>query len=313
MQHFYDVKYSKDTKLLGPPYYISDYKHWDLQRCRDSFYGPEYDSIINQLKKKDINLYNGNATMAAVHLDKYRKNDYYSYLSNNVKRDIKKAKDLYYFKEYSFDDYIPDFCDISKSQQSIKEASQPPNKDKEAINEYKKAFMAGVKKVYEANNNSLKLRMLKHLEDKNDDLAKEVREIYLLSKNDSYENYVPDFCDIGANKVNPWYLRDPSEFVSDKEKINYWEEHYTKWYGVFRFQKHYKQFDKITNEKLVSYCQVMVDGEMATVGLIWGHASHLKNGAMFYLLTSVISDLIKNNNIKSLIYYKWGQYPENAL
>ena len=218
-----DIKYSESIRVLGPPYYISDYKHWDLQRCHNAFYGPEYDSIIDRLKKNQINLYNGDATMAVVHLDKYRKDNYHSCLSTNVKRDIKKAADFYYFKEYSFEDYIPDFCDINKSQQ------------------------------------------------------------------------------IKKGKVNPWYLQDPSWFISDKEKINYWEEHYTKWYGVFRFQKHYKQFDKKTNEKLISYCQVMVDGEMATVGLVWGHGSHLKNGTMFYLLTSVISDLTKNDNIKSLV------------
>jgi hypothetical protein len=66
-----------------------------------------------------------------------------------------------------------------------KEPEQPSQeeREKEIMTEaYKKGFIEGSKKVYEAYNGFLQDRMLKHFEEKNDELAKEVREIYLLNK-----------------------------------------------------------------------------------------------------------------------------------
>jgi effector-binding domain-containing protein len=66
-----------------------------------------------------------------------------------------------------------------------KEPEQPSQeeREKEIMTEaYKKGFIDGSAKVYEAYNGFLQDRMLKHFEEKNDELAKEVREIYLLNK-----------------------------------------------------------------------------------------------------------------------------------
>jgi effector-binding domain-containing protein len=66
-----------------------------------------------------------------------------------------------------------------------KEPEQPSQeeREKEIMTEaYKKGFIDGSAKVYKAYNGFLQDRMLKHFEEKNDELAKEVREIYLLNK-----------------------------------------------------------------------------------------------------------------------------------
>jgi hypothetical protein len=228
-----DVKNSDDIRLLGPHYYIDCYTFWDLQRCREAFYGNDYQNVLNCLKGNSINLYNGDGTMAVIDCSKYSDfNEYYSKLSNKTRRNINKSTKRYYsFKEFDFDDFIPDFCDIAQSQ--------------------------------------------------------------LLRKTD----------------LNPWYLKPPSFFMDDRKKVSYWKDHYAKWYGLFRHRKGYTQFDKTTNEKLLAYCQIMVDGEMATIGLIFGHAMYLKYGIMFKLITSVVEELMKDEGIKAIVYYGWGQYP----
>jgi hypothetical protein len=66
-----------------------------------------------------------------------------------------------------------------------KEPEQPSaeEREKEIMTEaYKKGFIEGSQKVYEAYDNFLKKRMLEHFEGKNDELAKEIRELYLLNK-----------------------------------------------------------------------------------------------------------------------------------
>jgi len=228
-----DVKNSDDIRLLGPHYYIDCYTFWDLQRCREAFYGNDYQNVLNRLKGNSINLYNGDGTMAVIDFSRYMSSeDYLSSLSSNIKRDIKKSSSLYTFKEYQFDDFIPDFCEINRTQAERKGA------------------------------------------------------------------------------INPWYLNSPEFFIDTGNKPDYWKNHYTKWYGIFRFQKHYKQFDKTTDKKLIAYCQVNVDGEMASLGLLWGHAAHYKQGIMFHLITSVVAEVMRDRNVKALVYYGWGQYPE---
>jgi len=228
-----DIKYSDDIKILGPLYYLDCYNFWDLKRCHKAFHGKPYQDILKKIKTNSVNLYNGDATMAVVDFDKYKNNDHYlSSLSPNIKRDVKKSSSIYSFKEFNFNDFIPDFCEINQSQAKRK------------------------------------------------------------------------------NGINPWYLNPPEFFRCDIEERAYWESHYTKWFGLFRFQKHYKQFEKTTNEKLVAYCQVNVDGEMASIGLVWGHASHYKNGIMFHLITKACSEMMNQDEIKAFVYYGWGQYPE---
>lgn len=230
-----DVKYSDAIRLLGPLYYMDCYKFWDLKQCHDAFFGNDYSRAVQKLKNNNVHLYSGSTTMAVADFSKYRDSEYFlSSLSPNLRRDIKKSSSLYTFKEFQFDDFVPDFCDIARSQDG----------------------------------------------------------------------------QTTCGKVNPWYLQSPDFFIPTTPSEDYWEEHYVKWYGIFRFLKKYKQFDKITNEKLLAYCQVAVDGEMATICLIWGHTHYYKHGIMFDLITSVTSELMKNKKIKCLVYYGWGQHPQ---
>ena len=46
---------------------------------------------------------------------------------------------------------------------------------------------------------------------------------------------------------------------------------------------------------------------MATVGLVWGHADYLKQGAMVHLVSSAIETTLYDSNIKYIVYYGMGQ------
>tara|TARA_R110000824_G_scaffold27618_1_gene93661 strand:- start:6189 stop:6944 length:756 start_codon:yes stop_codon:yes gene_type:complete len=133
-----------------------------------------------------------------------------------------------------------------------------------------------------------------------------------------FNSFVQDFSEINYSQkefkgnINPWYLNGVDFFTGSHSGCKHeWEDnrHYGEWYGLFRYLKHYRQGDIETNEKLYAYCKVLVDGEMASVGLIFAHAKHLKYGLMFNLITSIIKRLIKNEDIKYLVYSGAGQYP----
>tara|TARA_Y100000401_G_scaffold65060_1_gene51834 strand:+ start:7638 stop:8393 length:756 start_codon:yes stop_codon:yes gene_type:complete len=133
-----------------------------------------------------------------------------------------------------------------------------------------------------------------------------------------FNSFVHDFSEINYSQntfkgsINPWYLNHIDFFEgSHSEGQHLWEDekHYSKWYGIFKYLKHYKQGDVTTDEKLYAYCKVLVDGEMACIGQIFGHAKYLKQGLMFKLITSIVKDIINNKNIRCLIYSGAGQYP----
>tara|TARA_R100000388_G_C7227188_1_gene152437 strand:- start:96 stop:839 length:744 start_codon:yes stop_codon:yes gene_type:complete len=133
----------------------------------------------------------------------------------------------------------------------------------------------------------------------------------------NFNNYLQDFCEINRSQnerrnVNPWYLNSPEFFKNSHSGYRHeWEDdlHYSQWYGLFKFLKHYRQGDVITNEKLFAYCKLAVEGELATIHLIWAHNNFLNKGIMFRLLTSVIEEAMKNKNIKCLVYHAYQQYP----
>ena len=109
--------------------------------------------------------------------------------------------------------------------------------------------------------------------------------------------------------VNPWYYNSKEYFEnSHSGYLHEWEDelHYSKWYGIFKYYKHYKQSNRVTNEKLFAYCKVAYDGEAATVHLIFGHENNLKEGIMTHLLTSIVKECFENKNIKYLIYSTWS-------
>ena len=71
---------------------------------------------------------------------------------------------------------------MPRTKKKSEQRSQEERDREIMIEAYKKGFIEGSKKVYETYDNFLQARMLKHFEEKNDELAKEIREIYLLNK-----------------------------------------------------------------------------------------------------------------------------------
>jgi len=124
-------------------------------------------------------------------------------------------------------------------------------------------------------------------------------------------DFVYDFSEINhtQNKkkgsINKWYLQDPNNFLGCNYGPHEWEDenHYSKWFGVFKYMKHYKQGELTTNKKLLAYCRLCVDGEMACISLIWGHAGYMKDGVIFNLIASVVESSFVLDKVKCVLYY----------
>lgn len=71
---------------------------------------------------------------------------------------------------------------MTEAKNQPEQLSQEEKEKEIMVEAYKKGFIDGSAKVYEAYDQFLKSKMLKHFEEKNDELAKEIREIYLLNK-----------------------------------------------------------------------------------------------------------------------------------
>ena len=165
-------------------------------------------------------------------------------------------------------------------------------------------------KQYEKYSNSLSKNVIR-------DIKKSKKNKFYFKKF-NFNLHIADFLEINRSqnqkksKINDWYLKNEDFFDgSHTSNKHIWEDqlHYGQWYGIFKYYKNYKQGNIITNEKLFGYCKLLVDGEMASIGLVWAHAEHLKSGIMFHLITSIVEECMKNKNIKYLVYYGWGQYP----
>jgi hypothetical protein len=124
-------------------------------------------------------------------------------------------------------------------------------------------------------------------------------------------DYVYDFSEINHSQnkrkgsINKWYLQHPTNFLGCSYDSHEWEDenHYSKWFGVFKYLKHYKQGDKVTNKKLLAYCKLCVDGEMSSISLIWSHSNYLKNGITAHLITNVADSCFSIDKVKCLVYY----------
>ena len=135
----------------------------------------------------------------------------------------------------------------------------------------------------------------------------------------NFNHHLRDFSEINHSqrrkkqRINEWYLQEPTNYEgANSGVIHKWEDsrHYSRWFGVFKYLKHYKQGDRITNEKLFAYCKVAVDGEMASIHLVWAHGDFLKQGLMFYLLSNVAREVFLFQGVRSLVYYGYGQFPK---
>jgi|TARA_R110002126_G_scaffold225953_1_gene370707 hypothetical protein len=130
----------------------------------------------------------------------------------------------------------------------------------------------------------------------------------------TYKNYIPDICEINKStlkrksKLNKYYLRTVEE-MGGYPKIEAPIEnpacslHNTRWYGVFRYLKKYKQGSIETNKKLIAYCGVARDGELSCVTFLFGHTDYLRDGVMFYLLINIIKSLSRLKNKPRCLQY----------
>tara|TARA_R100001129_G_scaffold119380_4_gene82795 strand:+ start:191 stop:1030 length:840 start_codon:yes stop_codon:yes gene_type:complete len=129
-----------------------------------------------------------------------------------------------------------------------------------------------------------------------------------------YENFIPDIHHIHQStlkrksKVNPYYLRSIEE-MGGAPKIEMevnnpkCELHNTRWYGVFRYLKNYKQGNITTNKKLIAYSGVARDGDFSCITFIFGLNEYLKNGIMFYLITNIVKRLIEDKKPPKCLQY----------
>ena len=56
---------------------------------------------------------------------------------------------------------------------------------------------------------------------------------------------------------------------------------------------------------LVGYVLVLEQGEVATLGVILGHADHLENGIMYLLVTEIVGDLMRKGQARYCFYDMW--------
>jgi len=199
------------------------------------------------------------------------------------------------------------------------------------INQYQKVvdeIRAGRHRVYNCHNNMSVIHLGTYERNFNkylDKLSKNVvRDIQIAEKKRFYfkeynfNNHIYDYSEInfsqkkGGKKVNPWYLKDPEFYAGSHSGYRHeWEDdlHYSQWFGVFKYFKHYKQGATTTNEKLFAYCKVAIDGEMASIHLIWSNFNHRNDGVMFFLISNIVKKMMENKNVKIIVYYSHSQYP----
>lgn len=128
----------------------------------------------------------------------------------------------------------------------------------------------------------------------------------------NFNHNIGDFVEINLSKknINTWYYNTKEYFKNSHSGYTHqWEDdlHYSKWYGIFKYYKHYRQDDLTTNEKLFGYCKIAYDGEVAAVHLIFGHENYLSDGIMSHLMLSIVKECFENENIKYIVY---GSYRE---
>lgn len=228
-------------------------------------------------------------------------------------KDIKLQGISYYLDCYKF-------WDLNKCEQDFE--SESYYQILESISNQRARFYSGhdpmavidlesYKKNYQNYYNSLSKNVIRDIK------TSEKNKFYF--KKFDFNTHIEDFLEINNSQnkkksgINSWYLSDKELFLGSHSGSRHkWEDdmHHGQWYGLFKYYKNYKQVDVTTNEKLFGYCKLLVDGEMASIGLVWSHADHLKKGIMFHLITSIVDECMKNKNIKCLVYYGWGQYPD---
>tara|TARA_R110002110_G_scaffold33241_4_gene114101 strand:- start:296 stop:1042 length:747 start_codon:yes stop_codon:yes gene_type:complete len=165
------------------------------------------------------------------------------------------------------------------------------------------------------------LRQYENFESYFSELSENVVRDYKMAENKRYifeefcyDNYIPDIHEIHQStlkrkgKMNPYYLRSIEEmggYPKEEKPIepSSCDLHHTKWFGVFRYLKNYKQGDIVTNKKLVAYCALARDGDLSVITFIFGHGDYLKSGIMFYLLVNIVKNVLIIDKRPTCLHY----------
>lgn len=89
---------------------------------------------------------------------------------------------------------------------------------------------------------------------------------------------------------------------SYKVKVNDWpSDEVNQWFGIFTAEG-----------KLVAYVWTYYVGEMVLINRILGHGDYLKDNVMYLIMTSVVSECVKSDEINFVMYDTFGKV-ENGL
>ena len=107
-----------------------------------------------------------------------------------------------------------------------------------------------------------------------------------------WNNYLDDIFIINTSKdvrsagrMHGWYVKPVKPRHHSEEEQRYW-----KYYGVFQ------------GDRLWAYSNMVLCGDFAFFKYFIGHADHLKNGIMNYLLSCIVQEYVGHSHIEWLNY-----------
>ena len=74
---------------------------------------------------------------------------------------------------------------------------------------------------------------------------------------------------------------------------------------VYFDHAHYKYFGVTLDGKLVAYCNVGFYGNFACISRLLGHADHLNDGVMYFMILEIVADLIREKAVRYIFYDTW--------
>jgi hypothetical protein len=141
---------------------------------------------------------------------------------------------------------------------------------------------------------------------------KSIKYPFNLSKRNGYyckqlerKNHLQDIYEINNSKefrsggkmkesyLNEENFKNPNLKELQKiKKIENYKEYYKIHYGIFKEEKGYKQFDLITNEKLIGLIVIDRVYDMIKIDYILGHNDYLSHGIMYHLFFDMMENWV---------------------
>lgn len=109
----------------------------------------------------------------------------------------------------------------------------------------------------------------------------------------TFQSINPNELETSLLEVNSSAVKRQGRTMDDsyKSSINYPMNARNLYYGIFK------------DEMLVAYLWIVKTGELAIINRILGHASHLNNGIMYYMVTSYIELELKEKGNTHFVMY----------